>query len=72
MEALVRRIADEGTVTDDGLLRVEVSGVCDVEIIETAPDGQATVDDTPDATAATDGSGDGYERFDPRSTPLGS
>jgi len=57
------RITNAKIATDrDGLKRVEVSGVCDVEIIETAPDGQATVDDTPDATAATDGSGDGYEQ----------
>ena len=50
----------------DGLKRVEVGGVCDVEVLETAPDGQATVDDTPNATAATDGSGDSYEQLKKR------
>jgi len=53
------QIKNAKVATDrDGLLRVEVSGVCDVEKVATADEGQATVDDTRDATAATDGSGE--------------
>jgi len=39
--------------------------VCDVEVVATPDDGQATVDESATSTAATDGSGD-YEQLKPR------
>jgi len=60
------RIENAKVATDrDGLLRVEVSGVCDVEVVATPDDGQATVDESATSTAATDGSGD-YEQLSKR------
>jgi len=55
------RIANAKVATDrDGLLRVEVSGVCDVEVLATPEDGQTSVDDA----AAADGGGEQAESDD--------
>ena len=51
------RIKNAKVATDrDGLLRVEISSVCDVEIVAAPDQSQATVDDS--TAAVTDGSGD--------------
>jgi putative DNA primase/helicase len=52
------RIRDAKVATDrDGVKQLEVSSVCDVEVVQTAASEQATVEDTASGEAATDGSG---------------
>ena len=59
------RITHPKVTEQNGVLTLEVSGVCDVEVVATPDDGQATVDESATSTAATDGSGD-YEQLKPR------